>query len=76
MILFIVEDVVDKSCAMLRGSIEMIKVYVWPDNSWVRASEYEEILYQWAGDDYRTVYFPDTATDEDIDNEVNGVANT
>ena len=28
------------------------RILVWPDNSWMYASEYEDNLESWRGDDY------------------------
>jgi phage FluMu protein Com len=46
------------------------KIFVWPDGSWVEASEYCEAEHNYKGDDYYTLDIPDDKLgdmDEDID---------
>lgn len=51
-----------------------VKVYVWPDSSWVKDDDVEDldlyILSCRKSDDYAIFYMSDELTDEDIESQI------
>ena len=45
----------------------MIKLYVWPNGSWIKANAYDEIKYAWMGDDYKIITISMLLSNSDID---------
>ena len=45
----------------------MIRVYIWPDDTWIYADEYCAIEHSSKGDDFFTKEFPDDFPEEAID---------
>lgn len=46
---------------------DKITIFVWPDGSWVRKSEYNEVEYSFKGDDYAVMYLPMELNESSID---------
>ena len=51
-------------------SVQMIPVYVWPDDTWLYAHEYNDVEDAWRGDDYTIKYFSGDATDEEVNETI------
>lgn len=47
-----------------------MKIYVWPDGTWVAVDDYCEVADAWRGDDYYTLDVPDSILHEDVDTYV------
>jgi len=55
-------------CAYI--SVQHIKVYVWPDGTWLYAHEYNDVEDAWRGDDYAIKYFSGDSTYEEVNEAV------
>jgi len=40
-----------------------MEIMVWPDNSWMEAEDYEDVLDQWRGDDFTRLRVPERAVE-------------
>jgi len=45
----------------------MIRLFVWPDGSWLPCDEYEDYTDAWRGDDYVETSVPAGLCDAEID---------
>lgn len=44
-----------------------MRIFVWPDGSWMYADEHEDIIDSWRGDDYVELLVDSWWDEEDID---------
>lgn len=49
----------------------MTTIYVWPDKSWLRKEDYEDVEENWRGDDFEIIEFQNDLSDEEIEKIIN-----